>query len=187
MDEARPATDAVRRLTAGEAGAAADLFPLVYEELRRAAQRVLGGGADRQTLQPTALVHEAYLRLVDHTLSGFEGRDHFVRTAVRAMRQILVDHARARRSGKRGGGAARLPLDEAVDSIEVDAIDLVALDEALGRLAAHDERLARTVELRFFGGLTIEETARLLGVSTPTVERDWRFARSWLHERLRTR
>ncbi len=183
MADAHPATRVLLRMGSGEATAASELFPIVYEELRRAAHGVLGGG-DRQTLQPTALVHEAYLRLVDHDAVGFEGRDHFVRTAVRAMRHVLIDHARARGATKRGGGKARLPLDAVIDSIEANAIDLLALDEALQKLATLDDQLVRIVELRFFGGLTIEETARLLGVSTPTVERGWRFARTWLHDKL---
>ncbi|MCB9883665.1 MAG: sigma-70 family RNA polymerase sigma factor [Planctomycetes bacterium] len=162
-----------------------DLFPLVYEELRHLAQRFLEGERRDHTLQPTALVHEAFLRLqqANPDASPWTSRSHFLHAAARAMRRILVDSARARRSGKRGGTQKKLSLD-AVELLERGSIDLVVLDEALTSLQALDEQLSRIVELRFFGGLTIEETALALSVSTPTIERGWRIARLWLRRAI---
>ena len=184
MDVSARVTVALRRLTDGDPTAAEELLPLLYGELRAVAERCLSDERRNHTLQPTALVHEAYLRLVPRGDTDWEGRNHFLRTAARAMRHVLVDHARARRREKRGGDAARVPLDAALETFERPAVDLVALDEALQRLTGVDEEMGRLVELRFFGGLTIEETARILGVSTPTVERRWRVARMWLREQL---
>ncbi len=169
---------------AGNAGAAAELFPLVYDELRRLAASALRRERQAHTLQPTALVHEVFLRMVDGT-GRWQDRTHFVAIAARAMRRVLVDHARARNAIKRGGGELRVSLDDI--ELAADAatdVDLVALDAALGRLAALDERQARIVELRFFGGLTVEETAALIGASDRTVKRDWQMARAWLKREL---
>jgi RNA polymerase sigma factor (TIGR02999 family) len=164
------------------------LLPLVYEELHALAHRQLGRYRPGQTMNTTALVHEAYLRLVDQTQASYRDRGHFFAVAARAMRQIVVDYARRRRAQKRGGGQAALPLlegdgaDVAIE-VEAQAEAVVALDEALTRLEALDPRLARVVELRFFGGLSVEETAEVLAVSTPTVKRDTRAARAFLlHE-----
>lgn len=170
---------------AGDEAAAARLFPIVYDELRRLAGAALRRERASHTLQPTALVHEAFLRLVDVTSSGLQDRGHFIAIAARAMRRVLVDHARSRDALKRGSGEVRLSIDD-VDVAAVDTrdIDLVGLDQALLRLAALDERQARIVELRFFGGLTVEETAVLIGSSDRTVKRDWQMARAWLRREL---
>jgi RNA polymerase sigma factor (TIGR02999 family) len=183
---ATPAHEVTRILQAASLGdkvAADRLLPLVYDELRALAAGVLRGQRKGHTLEPTALVHEAYLKLVDQT-APWEGRSHFFGVAAKAMRSILVDHARARKAEKRGGARERVPLDAAVVWFEERSLDLLALDEALERLAALDPAAARLVELRFFAGLTIEETARTLGVSTATVERDWALTRAWLHREL---
>jgi RNA polymerase sigma factor (TIGR02999 family) len=177
---------------AGDRRAAGDLLPLVYEELRKLAAARMAIESPDQTLQPTALVHEAYLRLVDHAHAEVRDRASFFGAAARAMRRVLVDHARRHRAARRGGARARpisLEALEATDSATLATGDraeiLLALDEALDRLAALDERQARVVECRFFGGLTAEETAAVLGVTTRTVERDWMKARGWLYRALR--
>jgi RNA polymerase sigma factor (TIGR02999 family) len=156
------------------------LFPLVYDELRRIAHRHLQGERPGHTLGTTGLVHETYLKLVDHTRIQWRDRGHFFRVASWAMRRILVDYARSYRALRRGGGQERIPLDDEIATVQRGET-LVALDEALDRLAAVDERLSQVVECRYFGGLTTEETAEALGISTRTVERDWTKARSWLH------
>jgi RNA polymerase sigma factor (TIGR02999 family) len=166
-------------------GGVAETFPLVYDELRQVAHRHLEREADGHTLSTTALVHEAYLRLRDQESGAFNDRTHFFAIAARAMRRILVDHARRHHAVKRGNGAQRVPLE----SLEGLAIDeraglLVALDEALVRLEALDARQAQVVELRFFGGLTEEETAHAIGIGLRTVKRDWAKARSWLYQSL---
>lgn len=157
---------------------------LVYADLWRLADLYLSRERPGQTLQPTALVHEAYLRLAGSE-QDWQNRAHFFGAAARAIRRILLDRARARRSERRGGGRSRLPI-EAASEIAVGAppLDFLALDEALERLARLDPAKARVVELRFFGGLGVEETAEVLGTSASTVERDWRFARAWLHREL---
>jgi RNA polymerase sigma-70 factor (ECF subfamily) len=172
------------RLRAGDRRAADELLPLVYDELHRLASRYLHGERLGHTLQTTALVHEAYLRLINQEQVQAVDRVHFVALAAGAMRHILVDHARSRRTEKRGGGRQRVPLDDAVALFETHSSDLVALDEALNHLARVDERQSRVVECRVFGGLTADETAEALGVSTRTVERDWRHARAWLYRTL---
>jgi len=169
---------------AGEASQAAcdELFPLVYAELRRIAAREMRREKPGRTLQTTALVHEAYLRLLKDASLSFENRAHFLGIAARAMREILIEHARARSARKRGGGAVRLTVDDLV--APAPSIDVLALDEALQRLARLDERHARVVELRYFGGLSVEETASALGVSPATVKRDWTLARAWLFREM---
>jgi RNA polymerase sigma-70 factor (ECF subfamily) len=166
---------------AGDSRAADELLPLVYEELRAMAARHLKGERAGHTLQPTALVHEAYLKLVDQTRVQWQGRSHFLAVAATAMRRILVNHAKAHGRQKRGGDAQRVPLDRALESFQERAIDLEALDEALQRLAGIDAAQARIVELRFFGGLTVEETAEVLATSARTVHREWTLAKAWLH------
>lgn len=156
------------------------LLPLVYADLRRMADGLFRRERADHTLQPTALVHEAYLRLMNGSNAQWQNREHFFRAAAVVMRHILVNHARDRRRLKRGGAAGREPLDETVAAFEDRAVDLVALDEALQRLAALDARQASIVELRFFAGLTMPDVADLLNVSLRTVENDWALARAWL-------
>ena len=160
------------------------LVPLVYDELCRLAQNYMRRERAGQTLQTTALIHEAYLRLIDADQVQWRNRAHFFGIAARLMRQILVARARERGCQKRGGGAERVSLDEAMVIDERLDEDLVALDEALGELSQFDARMAQVVEMRFFGGLTEEEIAAALDVSTKTVRRDWRLARSWLRRKL---
>lgn len=178
-------TDLLEAWQRGETGAADRLFEHVYGELRSIAVLQFRRERPEQTLQPTALVHEAYLRLIDQTRVHWRNRGHFFAVAAQAMRRILVDHARARAAGKRGAGVA--PHSLGVDLAEetpVAPIDLLALDRALDRLAAADRDQARIVELRFFGGLTLEETAEADGRSLATIKRDWRTARAFLHREL---
>jgi RNA polymerase sigma factor (TIGR02999 family) len=178
--ETRDAATTLLRDLADGTGASADaLFPLVYEELRRVAHRYLQAQRGH-TLNTTALVHEAYLRLVRHDGMSWEGQAHFRAVAARAMRSILIDYARSRATLKRGGGAALLALDAAEVPVEEQAGVLLALDEALDDLTRHHTRLGRVVELRFFGGMTHEEIAALLDVTVRTVERDWQRARAHL-------
>lgn len=172
---------AVRR---GEPGSQDALLRLTYQELHRIATHYMRGERAEHTLAPTALVHEAWLRLVDGHDNTFEGRAHFFGVAAQAMRRVLVDHARRRQAAKRDGGE-RVTLDAAHDVAISERTELLALDEALERLAALDARHARVVELRFFAGLSIEEVAEVLGISPATVKRDWTFARAWLHRELR--
>jgi len=170
---------------AGDAQAFDRLFPLVYDELRRIAHRQLGSERPDHTLDTTALVHEAYLKLVDQTRAQLTDRAHFFAVAARAMRRILVDYARRHRAAKRGGPQAPVSLDESMLLADQRADTLVALDEALTRLAEVEERLSRVVECRFFGGLTEEETAEALTVTARTVRRDWVKAKGWLYQALR--
>lgn len=169
----------------GDKAALDELFPLVYAELRELAGRYLRREGAGHTLQPTALVHEAYLRLVDQRSVDWRNRAQFFGVAAEMMRRILVNHAQARHAAKRGGRAPRLSLDEAVSVFEERDVDLVALDEALTDLAALDPRQSRIVELRFFGGLSIEETAEVLEISPATVKREWTAARAWLYREMR--
>lgn len=170
----------------GDRGAEARerLLPLVYEELRDLAERYMRAQSPAHTLQTTALVNEAYIRLVAREAQGWESRAHFIGVAAKAMRSVLVDHARRRNAGKRGGARRRVPLEGAAILTEDPSDDLLAIDEALSRLSANDEQKGRVVELRFFGGLTNEEAASVLGVSSATVKREWRFARAWLYSEL---
>ena len=170
----------------GNQAARDELLPLVYAELRRIAARQLGRERIGHTLQPTALVHEAYLRLVDQRRVDWQSRAHFFGVAAQIMRRILVDHARRHGAGKRGDGAQRISLDEAPDVPASADLPIVTLDEALLRLETVDADLARLVELRAFGGLTIAEAAHVLDVSPSTAKREWRTARAWLNRELGT-
>jgi RNA polymerase sigma factor (TIGR02999 family) len=160
------------------------LLPLVYAELRRVAARQLRNERADHTLQPTALVHEVYLRLVDQRQGDWQNRAHFFGVAAQVMRRILVDHARRHDAGKRGEGIPCLSLDEAQDVAAPNGTPILALDQALDRLEQLDAELARIVELRAFGGLTIDEAAHVLGVSPSTAKRDWRTAKAWLNRAL---
>lgn len=168
----------------GDPSALDRLLPLVYDELSQIAHRHLRRQPAGQTLNTSALVHEAYLKLVDQTVASWHDRTHFLATAARAMRQILVDYARRRMAAKRGGGARHLALDDVDVAVEEQAAFLVGLDEALTRLSAVNERLGQIVEYRFFGGLTEEETAAALNLSDRTVRRDWIKAKAWLRLEL---
>ncbi len=168
----------------GEREAFDALAPLVYDELRRLAGRYLRRERSEHTLQSTALVHEAYLRLVDQRNVRWQNRAQFFGLAAELIRRILVDHARARQAAKRGGTVYKLTLDEALDASAPRDLDLVNLDDAMKALAQMDPQQARVVELRFFAGLTIEETAEVLGISPATVKRDWLVAKAWLRREL---
>jgi RNA polymerase sigma-70 factor, ECF subfamily len=170
----------------GDASAFDQLLPLVYDELHRIARNHMGHENPGHSLQATALINEAYFRLVDVQNVAWRDRAHFLAVSARIMRHILVDHARARRYQKRGGNAARVSFDEALAVSDEPAQDFVALDDALEALAMFDERKGRVIELRFFGGLTVEETASVLKVSVDTVARDWRLAKVWLQREMRT-
>lgn len=181
-----PAQNVTQLLVAwanGVESAREELIPLVYDSLRRIARRRLREEYAAHSLQPTALVNEAYLKLVEQEVS-WQSRAHFFGVAARLMREILIDYARARQRLKRGGEWQRISLTAAENIAQEQAIDLLQLDEALTRLAAFDPRKSHVVELRFFGGLTLEETAEVLRLSTPTIEREWRAARAWLHTEL---
>jgi RNA polymerase sigma-70 factor, ECF subfamily len=169
----------------GEQAALDDVIRAVYGELRRMASHYLRQEDPGHTLQPTALVHEAYLRLIDQTQVNWQNRAQFFGVAAQMMRRILVDHARGKHRDKRGGDAVKLPLDEAVNLSQGHAPDLLALDEALQELGALDARKSRVVELRFFGGLSVEETAEVLAVSPQTVLRDWKLAKAWLYQAIK--
>jgi RNA polymerase sigma factor (TIGR02999 family) len=162
------------------------LLPIVYQELRRLAASYLRRERPGQTLQPTALVHEAYLRLLKDRPERWQNRAHFCAIAAHSMRQILIERARARNALKRGGGGARVTLDEALVAGQDPSVDILALDQALDRLQALDREQARLVELRFFGGLTVEETAEAMKISPATVKRHWAVARAWLARELAT-
>jgi RNA polymerase sigma-70 factor (ECF subfamily) len=168
----------------GDQAAFEALVPLVYDELRRVARYYLNREKQNHTLSSTALVHEAYFKLVNQKDVTWQNRAHFFGVAAQIMRRILVDHARHHAYAKRGGGALTLALDDAMAASQPREIDLVALDDALHSLAKLDERQSRMVELRFFGGLSIEETSEVLGISAPTVKREWASARAWLFREL---
>jgi RNA polymerase sigma factor (TIGR02999 family) len=185
MDPGNQITGLVVELRQGDPDAWDRLLPLVYDELRRIARRQLRRERAGHTLNTTALVHEAYLKLVDQTRVPYEDRAHFFGIASRAMRQVLVSHARKYRAAKRGGEWRRVPFDEAEIRVDERAETLLALDEALTRLTEMNERLARVVECRFFGGMTEAETAAALGVTDRTVRRDWTKARLWLYGEIR--
>jgi RNA polymerase sigma factor (TIGR02999 family) len=176
-------TRILQALEHGDPQAAGQLLPLVYDELRRLAARKLAREAPGHTLQPTALVHEAYLRLLGEEARSFKDHGHFLAAAATAMRRILIDNARRRRSGKRGGGLRRRPL-EGIAAPGPDE-EVLALDAALEKLSANDPQKARLVELRYFAGLTGEEAAAALGISPSTADRHWAYARAWLRVELR--
>ncbi|MBK9128627.1 MAG: sigma-70 family RNA polymerase sigma factor [Phycisphaerales bacterium] len=171
-------------MRAGNPTALERLLPIVYDELRRLAGSVFRGQPEDHTLQPTALVHEVFLRLAGRDELAFNDRQHFFRVAAQAMRQLLTDHARAARAQRRGGDRERVFLDSGVAAQPSDEFDVIALDDALTRLAALDERQGRIVELRFLAGLSVDDTAAALGVSPRTVELDSRLARAWLRRAL---
>jgi len=177
-------TDLLTRWSNGDAAALAELTPLVYEELRRLAHHYMGGERPNHTLQTTALVNEAYLRLADQTNPRWQSRAHFFAVAARAMRQILVSYARSNRAQKRGGGGAKIELDEAAILSPEQSNEIVDVHEALERLGRLDERKARVVELKYFGGLNHDEIAEVMKISAITVRRDWVFAKAWLHNEL---
>ena len=178
-------TPLLRRWSQGDESALSLLLPIVYQELHRVAQGYLRRERPGHTLQPTALIHEAYLRLVNQTAApAWESRQHFFGVAARLMRQILVEHARVHAAAKRGGGAANLPLEEALTYSAENAAELVALDDALQALAKFDERKVRIIELRHFAGLSLAETAAMLGLSVATINNETRLARAWLHREL---
>lgn len=175
----------LRALSNGDPAAATELLPLFYDELRMRAEGLMHGERTNHTLQATALVHEAYLKLVDQRLVRWRGRTHFMAVAAMTMRRILADHAKGRRREKRGGDRARVSFEEAVAELsDEQETDFGALDESLEKLEAIDPRLARVVEFRFFAGLTAGETAEILGVPQRTVERQWTTARTWLYCQL---
>lgn len=180
-------TGLLNRWSAGDGQAFEDLIAIVYDELRRMARRSLRNENHAATLNCTALVHEAYLRLVDQTRIQWSGRAHFFGAAAQVMRRILVEHARQRLAQKRGTGAVHEPLDNALTISLAPDLDVIALNEALSELAADDEESAKVIELRCFAGLSIEETADVLGVSDSSVKRAWRYGRAWLYRRLKPR
>jgi RNA polymerase sigma-70 factor (ECF subfamily) len=187
MDPGREdVTVLLAKLTKGNKTAASKLIPMVYDELRRLAGGYMRRERSDHTLQATALVHEAYLKLVEQRSVDWQSRAHFFGIAAQVMRRILVDHARGHLRDKRGGGQREVPLDEALVFAPEQSLELVKMDEALERLTKLDPRQGKIVELRFFGGLTVEETAEMLGISPKTVKRDWRMAKAWLHGELKT-
>lgn len=177
-------TSLLQRVSDGDRTAVAELLPRVYQELRSVAERYMLRERRDHTLQSTALVHEAYLRLVGSQEVHWQGRAHFVGVAARAMRQILVEHARARAAARRGGAWTRRPLDDMVDLYESRTGDLLALDGAMNKLGQIDETQSRLIELRFFGGMTMEQVAEALGCPLRTAEREWNMARAWLRREL---
>lgn len=186
MTEKSPEISVILKDWSGGNRASADvLLSLVYDELRKIASQYLRKERSGHTLQPTALVHEAYMKLIDISDINWQDRAHFFAVSANVMRHILVDHARAKLAEKRGGEAERIALDDAISLSTEQNIDLVELDEALKELAGFDEQQSRIVELRFFGGLTIEETAHVLGISPATVKREWSMAKAWLHRKLK--
>lgn len=186
MTESSDITQLLIRWSQGDPSALDQLLPLVYAECRRIAARQLGRERDDATLGPTALVHELYLRLVDQRRATWQNRAQFYGIAAQLMRRILVDHARARQTGKRGGSTIRVSLSAAAGAADDVALsDLPAIDEALERLTLLDAEQVRIIELRFFAGLTVEETAHVMGMSARTVKREWSLARAWLFRELR--
>lgn len=184
MSESGQVTKLLRRFQNGDQKALDQIYPLVYDELRVAARRALAREREGLTLQATELVHEAFFKLVGSDGVQWQGRAHFIAIASRAIRQILVDHARRVRADKRGGGAEHVTLGDADASLTVPADEMLALDDALARLGDMEPRLRTVVEYRFFGGLSEREIAEVLGVSERTVQRDWIKARAWLHKEV---
>ena len=187
MSESQEVTLLLSALTRGEDGAASKLVPVVYDELRRLAGSYMRRERVDHTLQATALVHEAYMRLVEQRSINWQNRAHFFGIAAQLMRRILIDHARGHTREKRGGEQTKVSLDEAFVFVEQRADELLAVDDSLNVLAKIDPRQARIVELRFFGGLSVEEAAEVLGVSPKTVKRDWSVAKAWLYADLKER
>lgn len=183
-DSKKSVTIWLQRLKDGDQGAVDKLFPLIYEELHRLARRSMGGQRPDHTLQATALVNEAYIRLFRDNCPDWRDRNHFMAFAARAMRSILVDHARSKNRVKRKPGGERVALDDLTESYEEHAFDLVGLDDALRKLAEIDETAVRMVELRFFGGLSMKETAEILKLSPRTLEREWQAAKAWLRREM---
>lgn len=178
-------TVVLKQWSDGDKDAADRLMPMVYDGLRKIAAQYLRKERNDHTFQPTALVHEAYLKLIDISDINWQDRAHFFAAASTMMRRILVDHARARLTDKRGGEAQRIALEDVISfSTDKTDVDLLALDEALGLLAEFDDQQSKIVELRFFGGLTIEETAHVLGISVSTVKREWTLAKAWLYRKM---
>ncbi len=178
-------SDATRKtLPASEAGSLSDLLPLVYEDLRQLAGSYLRKERPEHTLQPTALVHEAYLRLLDQRMPSWQSRTHLLAISARMMRRILLHHAEARSAAKRGSGATKLSLDFALDVFDQREVSATALHSTLQELEAMDPRQGQIVEMRFFGGLSVEETAEVLGISPATVKREWAIAKLWLEREL---
>jgi RNA polymerase sigma factor (TIGR02999 family) len=184
MPEKAPVTQLLRAWSGGNQDALAELLPLVEAELRRLAKVYMARERRGHTLQATALVNEVFMRLIDTRNVAWNDRAHFLGIAARLMRRVLIDHARSRGMKKRGAGAYMLPLEDDMIVAPSPAVDLLALDAALDALAAIDERKSRVIEMRFFGGMTVEETAVALHVSTDTVKRDWRVAKLWLLKEL---
>jgi len=187
MSEAHEVTVLLSALKQGDDAAAARLMPLIYDELRRLAGSYMRRERTDHTLQATALVHEAYLKLVEQRSTDWQNRAHFFGVAAQLMRRILVDHARGHTRQKRGGEHAKVSLDEALVFAEQQADEVLAVDDSLNQLAKMDPRQARVVELRFFGGLSVEETADVLGVSPKTIKREWSVAKAWLTADLKQR
>ena len=186
QEDSRNITRMLKDWSGGNREALDELLPFVYNELHRQAAQYLRRERADHTLQTTALINEAYLKLIDQSEVEWQNRAHFFAVAAQAMRRILVDYARMRKREKRGGDDVKFQLDEAIETpAKEKSIDLVALDEALNRLAEFDERQARVVELRFFSGMTEEETAEVLGLSPATVRRDWNMAKAWLFHQLK--
>lgn len=184
MPESQDVTQLLVAWSNGDQAALDKLLPLVNTELRQLARRYMRRENPGHTLQTSALVNEAYMRLIDQQQVRWQNRAHFLGIAAQLMRRILIDHARNHHYAKRGGGALRVSLDEAAAVTEARAAELLAVDEALEKLTAMDARKGRIVELRFFGGLSLEETAEVMGISSPTVQREWRAAKAWLHRML---
>lgn len=178
------ATRLLSHASQGDGQAARRLLPLIYDQLRELAERSLRRERPDHTLQPTALVHEAFVRLIDQTRGEWQGRTHFYAVAASEIRRVLVDHARHHQAQRRGGGRERVLLTEAIAQIDEKPVDLLDLEDALRKLHDTDERQARVVELRFYGGLSIDETAAVLEVSPRTVDGDWQMARAWLRREL---
>jgi len=178
-------TQMLLELTDGNQEVVNQILPHIYDELRRLASSYLRRERSNHTLQPTALVHEAYMKLIDQSRVKWQNRAHFFGIAAQVMRRILMDHARKHTAEKRGGEAELLPIEEEILIVSHDkSAELIALDDALQQLSEIDERKAKIVELRYFGGLSIEETAEVLGVSVPTINREWRMAKAWLYSEI---
>jgi RNA polymerase sigma factor (TIGR02999 family) len=184
MGQASQTTQILIDLGRGNRSAADRLLPLVYDELRALAAGYMKGERESHTLQPTALVHEAYLRMIDQSGVDWKNRAHFFAVAAQMIRRVLVDHARRHQAAKRGGGAAKLQLDDSLGSVDAGGVDLLVLDEALDELGRLKDRHRKVVELRFFGGLGNKEIGHVLGISPETAKSDWRSARAWLRKRL---